>query len=285
VTSPVNPYADNPAGPMAPTAGLHSPDAPGADAGPTKPVFSALCGLMARTQITRVRVGAVLLLSALSIASGVAYGNGVRIGVVKQPLVSGAQWIDELGLAFVVPVATLLFASSMFGDLTEDKTLVYMWLRPVSRARITLAAALTSYVATWPLVVPALAATAACTGGGQALVLATIFSASIAIAGYTGVFVALGARVRVPLVWGLLYIMIWEKYVSSAGAIAQALSLRTYATSVLEALTVRFAGISTSGVTLNLAWLPLVPAVVVPLGVSALALVYATRRLARQEVA
>ena len=90
-------------------------------------------------------------------------------------------------------VAALLFASSMFGDPIEDKTLVYLWLRPVSRGRLTCAAGLTSFLVTWPLIVPAMAATAACTGGGYTLVMATIVACTVAIAGYTGVFVALGA--------------------------------------------------------------------------------------------
>jgi ABC-2 type transport system permease protein len=236
---------------------------------------------MARTQVTRVRVRTELLLGCLSILSGVAYGHGVRTGVIKQPLLAGATWIDELGLGFVVPVAALLFASSMFGDPIEDKTLVYLWLRPVSRARLTTAAALTSFLVTWPLIVPAMAATAACTGGGYSLVAATIVACTVAIAGYTGVFVALGARVKMPLVWGLLYIIMWEKYVAKASTISKALSLRAYGTSIMSTLT----GVKSTADQLAHAFLPLAPAIVVPLGIGALGLVYATRRLSKQDVA
>jgi ABC-2 type transport system permease protein len=282
---PYDPYAGSPGrDPRAPRQqppGPHPPDGAGAAPGSTKPVFRSLCSLMARTQVTKVRVRTVILLSGLAILSGVAYGNGVRIGVIKQPLVSGAIWIDELGLGFVVPVATLLFASSMFGDPIEDKTLVYLWLRPVSRARITVAAALTSFLVTWPLVVPAMAATAACTGGGRKLVVATIISCTVAVAGYTGVFVALGARVKMPLVWGLLYVIMWEKYVAEASTVAKALSLRSYATSILSDLS----GVRSTADQLGHAFLPLLPAMVLPLGISALGLVYATRRLSRTDVA
>jgi ABC-2 type transport system permease protein len=279
---PAGPYAD-PRGGTPPTHGGGYPDRPPPEPaeGHARPVFRSLCGLMARTQITKVRVRTVLLLGGLSILSGVAYGNGVRTGVIKQPLLAGATWIDELGLGFVVPVATLLFASSMFGDPIEDKTLVYLWLRPVSRARLTLAAALTSFLATWPLIVPAMAATAACTGGGRSLVVATIVACTVAIAGYTGVFVALGARVKMPLVWGLLYIIMWEKYVARASTISKALSLRAYGTSVLSQLT----GVKGTAEQLGHAFLPVLPAVLIPLGISAAALIYATRRLSRQDVA
>jgi ABC-2 type transport system permease protein len=278
------PYEDAYAATGAPPGhGGGYPDRPPPEAaeGPTKPVFRALCGLMARTQVTKVRVRTVLLLGALSILSGVAYGNGVRTGVIKQPLIAGATWIDELGLGFVVPVATLLFASSMFGDPIEDKTLVYMWLRPVSRARLTISAALTSFLITWPLIAPAVAPTAACTGGGRTLVVATIAACTVAIAGYTGVFVALGARVKMPLVWGLLYIIMWEKYVAKTSAISKALSLRAYGTSVLSQLT----GVKGTAEHLTHAFLPLVPAIVVPLAIGTFGLIYASRRLSRQDVA
>jgi ABC-2 type transport system permease protein len=277
VTAPVNPYADRPGSPgrAHPPAGGAS-DAERFGKERTRPVFWALCSLMVRTQLTRVRVSAVLGLCVLAILSGAAYGSGVRSGAIRQPLLTGAAWIDQLGLGFVVPVACLLFASSMFGDPNEDKTLVYLWLRPIPRARLTLAAAVSSFMITWPLVVPAMATTAALTGGGQVLVLATVLACTIAVVAYTGVFVALGARVKVPLVWGLLYIIIWEKYVASASSITKALSLRAYGTSTLSHFT---------GAKLTLDFLPLVPAVVVPLAIAAFALARTTRRLATQDVA
>jgi ABC-2 type transport system permease protein len=235
---------------------------------------------MVRTQVTRVRVGAVLGLGVLAILSGVAYGNGVRTGQIPQPLVAGSRWVNDLGLAFFVPVATLLFASSMFGDPNEDKTLVYLWLRPVARRRIVEAAAVTSFLVTWPLVVPALAIMAATTGGGRALVVGTIVAATIGVAANTGVFVALGARVKQPLVWGLLYILLWEKYVGTAGTPTMALSLRQYGAVVLNAV----AGTNTAKAEV-FQQIPVVVAAAVPLALGAASLIYAARRLTRQDVA
>lgn len=239
-------------------------------------VFGTLCSLLARTQVTRVRVLSVVALDLLAVASGIAYGHGVRVGAVAQPLVSGAAWVDELCLGFVVPVASLLFASSMFGDLADDKTLVYLWLRPVERRRITWAAALTSFLVTWPLVVPAVATTAACTGGGQDLVIGTALAATVEVAAYTGVFVALGARVKQPLVWGLLYVIIWEKYVALTSSISKALALRAYGASILEHFT---------RTKLVFAFLPWTVAIAVPLAIGWVGLAYTTRRLKNQDVA
>jgi ABC-2 type transport system permease protein len=276
--APVNPYGDDPrrqdryAGappqprPAPPPAGGRPPSA-----------FWAMCALMARTQLTRVRIAALLLLNVLAVASGVAYGTGVLSGAIGQPLVRGTELMNDFGIGFVIPVATLLFASSVFGELGEDKTLVYLWLRPVRRGRIVLAAAVTAFVITWPLVVPAMVVTAACTGGGRDLVLGTLLACTLGVAGYTGVFVALGARVRQPLVWGLLYIIIWEKYVAGASDITASVALRTYAAAVLR---------QSTGVRLQ----PQTPlmfaiAALMPLIIGGAALIYATRRLQRQDVA
>lgn len=283
VTASVNPYADAPPRPGY-GPGPVGPPGPagygGGGDGPPEPVFRSLCALMVRTQMTRVRVGAVLGLGLLAILSGVAYGNGVRTGQVVQPLVAGSRWVNDLGLAFFVPVASLLFASSMFGDPNEDKTLVYLWLRPVARGRIVMAAAVTSFLVTWPLVVPALAIMAATTGGGRALVVATIVAATLGVAANTGVFVALGARVKLPLVWGLLYILLWEKYVGTAGTPTMILSLRQYNAVVLNVV----AGTNTAKVEV-FQQIPVAVAAAVPLVVSAACLLYAKRRLTRQDVA
>jgi ABC-2 type transport system permease protein len=256
------------------------PARPGDRAAPgpsSRVVFRALCNLLARTQITRVRIGALLALGGLAIMSGVAYRSGVRTGTIDDPLAEGATWINDFGLGFVVPVATLLFASSMFGDPRDDKTLVYLWLKPIRRSQLTTAAALTSFVITWPLVVPALVITAAFTGGGRDLVLGTLVACTVSVAGYTGLFVALGARLRLPLVWGLLYIIIWEKYVAGASKLTASIAIRGYGSSILH----YFTKASLSMAKLDLG---LIPSIAIPIAIGGAALVYTTRRLQRQDV-
>ena len=53
----------------------------------------------------------------------------------------GATLVNDYGLTVLVPVVALVFSSSTLGDLVDDKTLVYIWLRPVNRLTVAAAAA------------------------------------------------------------------------------------------------------------------------------------------------
>lgn len=258
--TPADPTAPDPA--PAPTARLRRPPS----------VFFALCSLMIRTQVTRTRVLSLGSLSALGVVVGWALGSAR----VRDHLRSGTDFVNLYGLSLLIPVATLVFASSMFGDPTDDGTLVYLWLRPIARWKLTAATALTSFAVTWPLVVPPLVLASALTKGGQTLVVGTFVSATVMVLAYVGVFVALGLRVKRPLVWGLLYVFIWEGFIARGSANAAKVAVRAYGSSILRDYT---------GTNLILGDIDFVWAIAVPLLMGLIGLVYATRRLRRQDVA
>jgi ABC-2 type transport system permease protein len=142
------------------------------------------------------------------------------------------------------------------------------------------AAAASSFTVTWPIVVVPLAISAALTGGGSSLVVGTVAAATVSMTGYIGLFVALGLRVKRALVWGLLYIFIWEGFVATANTTAARLAIRSYGRSTLSGIT--GVTLSPSNVVSNIStpWRWIVPAIV-----GLVALAYASRRLARQDVA
>lgn len=239
--------------------------------------------LVLRTQTTRARVGALLALGTVGVVVGAALGAANRepfalVGtqVVAADLLAGARFVNAFGLSLLVPVTALVFAAASLGDPDEDGTLVYLWLRPVRRVRIVLAAAAASFTVAWPLVVIPLGLAAALTGGGGRLVVGAVASATLALVAYTGLFCALGLVTRRSLVWGLLYIFIWEGFVATAADSAARLAVRTYARSVLEGM----AEVSLGGTVVSspTRW-------VVPLAVAAVAVGFATWRLARRDVA
>ena len=53
----------------------------------------------------------------------------------------GADLVNDYGFTVLVPVVALVFSSSTLGDLVDDRTLVYIWLRPVNRLTVAAAAA------------------------------------------------------------------------------------------------------------------------------------------------
>jgi ABC-2 type transport system permease protein len=239
---------------------------------PTPGAFLALYRLMLSTQVSRARVLSLGAMGLVAVLVGFAIGQAD----VFDPIRDGTRFVNGLGLSVLVPVATLVFASASLGDLNEDSTLVYLWLRPVARWKIVGAAALASFTVIWPLVTIPLIIAAALTGAGGSLVVGTVAGVTISMVGYVGLFVALGLRVKRALPWGLLYILIWEGFVASGNATAARLAVRSYGRSTLSSVT---------GVSLRLSQISAPWRWVVPFAVAFVALAYATRRLSRQDVA
>jgi ABC-2 type transport system permease protein len=226
---------------------------------------------MLRNQATLGRVVGVAALGAGGVLLGAAVGFNDSVDPVKD----GADLVNGYGLTVLVPVVALVFSSSTLGDLVDDRTLVYLWLRPVNRLTVAAAAAAAAITVCLPAVTVPLVLMAALTGGGTALVGGTAVAAGIGVIGYRGRFTALGLRFKRALVWGLAYIVLWEWYVSDASRTASRLSLHIYGLSVVSEYTsVRF----------EHADLGLIAAVFVPVLVGAVFVVLTGRRLARTPV-
>lgn len=235
-------------------------------------VFPAIYRLLLTSQVTVARVAALGALGAAAVLVGWAIGQSDP----ADPVRTGAQFVNAFGLSLTVPVTALVFASAALGDLTDDATLVYLWLRPVRRATVVVAAFAAALTVTLPLVVLPLVMAAALTGGGADLVQGTAVAAGVGTVAYAGLFTALGLRVRRALVWGLLYIFIWEGFVARGGDNAARLAVRSATATLLQ---------HGSGVELRLAVLATTTAYVAPVVVAVVALAYASWRLHRQDVA
>lgn len=233
--------------------------------------FFALYELILRNQVTLGRMIAVSALGGLAVLLGL----GTRVRDVVDSVDAGAKLIDNYGLQVLAPVVCLVFASSALGDLVDDKTLVYLWPRPTPRLQVAAAAALAALTVCLPAVVVPLVLAAAITGAGPALTGGTAVAAAVGVAGYVGMFTALGIRFRRALVWGLAYILLWEGFVANASKTAGRLSLRGYTRSVLSEYT---------GVAFKQASLSLLVGILVPLVVGGALVAYAGRRLSTTNV-
>jgi len=241
---------------------------PAHGAGPVRAIWS----LLLRSIATKPRVAGLGLLGLGAVVIGVA----IR---AANPLDrAGATWslVDSYGLSLLVPVVALLFGSAALGDVSEDGTLVYLWLRPVSRGWLALSAFAAAVSAAIPIAVVPLVIGAALGGGGAKLLAATAAGATLATVAYSAVFCGLGLRVRRALAWGLAYLLIWEQAVSrvSHGAARASLyiSTRSLAAHVAGRQPPRNAVAWTTGLVL-------------PLVVTAVALLLTARSLDRGEIA
>jgi ABC-2 type transport system permease protein len=229
--------------------------------------------LLLRQMVTRGRLAALSAVGALVAVVAGAVGASDRGG---DPLEAGVQMISNLGFAVLVPVVALVFAGASLGDVREDGTLVYLWLRPMDRWPVVVGAWSASVTVSLPLTIVPLGVASVLAGGGASLLGATVLAAVVGVVAYSALFVLLGLVVRNPIVWGLGYVLVWEGVVAAFGSFAAKLAVRGYTRSVLTSVT---------DVELDLGDLGLAAGVTVPVVVSVLALLLAARRLRDLDVA
>jgi len=181
--------------------------------------------VLVRSIVTRVRVVGLGLLGF----GAVALGIGVHLSNSANHADAAWSLVDSYGLSLLIPVVALMFASAALGDLAEDGTLVYLWLRPVARWQLALAAVAASVTVVVPIAVVPLVVGAAISGGGMRVVGAAAAGGMLATVAYSAVFCGLGLRVRRALAWGLAYLLIWEQAVArvSHGAARASLFIST----------------------------------------------------------
>lgn len=259
---------------MTAPAPFSTPAAPGAGGGRPGPrptdAFIAVYQLILRSVATRGRLVGIGLLAAMFVVVGVLVGSLSP----EEPLRAATGYVNA-SVTTIIPVAVLVFGAGTIGDLIDDGTLVYLWLRPVPTWVHVTAAWLATVTISLPLVgLPTLLAAAVISTDSGVLIGAAL-SSVVAVAAYSALFVVGGIRFRRALPWGLAYILIWEGFVAVAGKTASKLAIRSYTRSILSAET---------GERIKLASFSLGTGILVPLVIALVVLAYGSRRLARTDV-
>lgn len=216
------------------------------------------------------RIVALLLLALTATVAGFAVGMSDTATLDR-----AAAVVANLGFAVVLPVVCLVFAGGAIGDLREDKTLVYLWLRPMNRWPIVVGAALAALTLATPVILFPVVAAAALTRAGNDLTVATLVATLVGLVTYTSIFTMLGVWLKRHIVWGLAYILIWEGFIALGGPGVAQFAIRTYTRSIV---------VDRTGADLAGADFSTLTAVLVPLTVSAAVLGLATWRLNHQDV-
>lgn len=169
------------------------------------------------------RVAVLVVLAALAIVIAIVM-RASDDGATPE---EGAAFLVWYGLSIVLPFGALLVASDTFGDLRDERTLVYLWLRPMRAWSATAGAAgaaLTVVIVL--LVVPLIVA-------GLILDVPVADGALLAAVAYTGVFLAFGLLLSRPLLVGLLVLLVWENAIGTLSAATARLTIRSYAASLV----------------------------------------------------
>ena len=182
--------------------------------------------------ITKGRLIGITIIGLLPILLGWVIGRQS-----DDPLEAGVGFVSYMGLSILIPIVALIFASASLGDTREDGTLVYLWLRPISRLSVSTGAWAASVTIALPLSVIPMTISAILLDAGNSVITATIITSILAVLAYSSLFVILGLIVKNPVLWGIAYIFIWEAIVASFAKPAAALAVSGYSRSIITGQT------------------------------------------------
>jgi ABC-type transport system involved in multi-copper enzyme maturation permease subunit len=163
--------------------------------------------------------GPVLLAAAIRIVTATTplwrlAINGAR---VSGPALFGMiMWL--LYIRFIIPVLGVFYGTALIADEVEDKTITYLFTRPVRRGAVLLGKYLAYLACTVLLVLPSVVVVffliVPLAGGsiGQSFptLIEDLGMLIVGLIGYGAVFAWVGARLRRPLVIGLVFAFGWE---------------------------------------------------------------------------
>ena len=140
--------------------------------------------------------------------------NGGRVG---GPALFGLMiWL--LYIRFIVPVLGVFYGTALIADEVDDKTITYLFTRPVRRGAVLIGKYLAYVACTVLLVLPSVVLVyflVVPLGGGSIgasfpALLEDLGMLIIGLIAYGAVFAWVGARLKRPLVLGLVFAFGWE---------------------------------------------------------------------------
>ena len=119
----------------------------------------------------------------------------------------------------VVPVVTLIIATSVMGDERRDNTMSFLVLRPMSRFTIAAAKVVAAFIEAFALTGIGAAAFGILVGiniDTFAYLMPLLVGTAVGTAAYAAIFVPLGYLLKRATLIGLTYVFIWENGIAAA---------------------------------------------------------------------
>jgi ABC-2 type transport system permease protein len=172
-----------------------------------------------RTIFMGLVVGAPVLIALVlrlldALGAPVFHVNGVTMA---GPAIFGLMiWVFYL--RFTVPVLGVFYGTSLIADEVEDKTITYLFTRPIPKGAVLLGKFFAYLACTVLVVLPSVAIVYVCIvpvrgslGGSFIDLLKDLALLGVGLAVYGSVFALIGARFKRPLLVGLIFIFGWEQ--------------------------------------------------------------------------
>jgi ABC-2 type transport system permease protein len=142
--------------------------------------------------------------------------NGIQLG---GPSIFGLMmWF--LFLRFIVPVLGIFYGTALMADEVEDKTITYLFTRPIPRSAVLIGKYLAYLASTVLIVLPSvmLVYFLVVPIGGSSIastfpnLLRDLMLLAVGLAVYGALFAAVGAWIKRPVLIGLFFAFGWENF-------------------------------------------------------------------------
>ena len=147
--------------------------------------------------------------------------------------------LNGLIVTTLMPLVTLVLSTTSLGMEIEDGTIVYLLSKPLSRAQVIFAKLAASWLPAAILVSLSAALSASITldESEASLIVAFVVAAALGALAYSSAFLLLSLLTSRALVFGLIYVFIWEGIVTGLFSGTRTLSIREYTLGVADLLT------------------------------------------------
>ncbi len=167
-------------------------------------------------------VFAFLVRGLMFLGAPIFEGRETRDGVSRTILIAGpvifgyVVWM--LYLTVIVPILGVFYGTSLIADEVEDKTITYLFVRPIRRGAVLLGKYLAYLVCTVAVVLPSVMIVyllvvpinRGSVGGAFLDLLKDLALLALGLAVYGALFAFIGAKLKRPLLVGLIFIFGWE---------------------------------------------------------------------------
>jgi ABC-type transport system involved in multi-copper enzyme maturation permease subunit len=161
----------------------------------------------------------VLLAVVVRLIGMIAPQSALRVNgaTVSGSAIFGAM-IWMIYVRFIVPVLGVFYGTALIADEVDDKTITYLFSRPIPRGSILVGKYFAYLACTVLLVLPSVLVVfflvapfgGGSIGGAFPQLLADLGLIALGLCAYGALFALVGARLRHPLVAGLVFVLGWE---------------------------------------------------------------------------
>jgi ABC-type transport system involved in multi-copper enzyme maturation permease subunit len=172
-----------------------------------------------RSVFLALLLGGPVLIAVVLRVVATLYAPGLQINGARAPGASifGIMiWL--LFIRFIVPVLGVFYGTALIADEVEDKTITYLFTRPIPRSSVLLGKYLAYLACTVLLVLPSVVVVfflivpigGSSIGAAFPSLVTDLAMLAIGLASYGAVFALVGTRLKRPLVIGLVFAFGWE---------------------------------------------------------------------------